>query len=188
MIAPETVQGTATLASTLGSYQHQGTEDREMKRVRFLLLAATLIVGVSALGLAQDDTAGRHDRKHRRHNAAKLAEKLGLTDAQQTQLQSINESHREQVRAIAQNDSLTEEQKREQLRSLNQQHRDQVQGILTPEQQQKFRQLRDRRRDKREDIRDRREDKRDRREDIRDRREDRRERDDFRPRAQRRFR
>ena len=160
-----------------------------MRRLRFLLLSAALIIGVSALSVAQDnDTAGRQGRKHRRHNAGRLAEKLGLTDAQKTQLQSINEQHREQARAIAQNQSLTEEQRREQLRALNQQHQNQIQGLLTPEQQQRFRQMRDRRRDQREDVRDRREDKRDRREDIRDRREDRRDRNDFRPRAHRRFR
>jgi Spy/CpxP family protein refolding chaperone len=162
-----------------------------MRRLRYLLLTAALVVGLSTLGVAQDnDGGGRDGRKHRRHHAGKLAEKLGLTDAQRTQLQSINEQHREQVRAIAQNDSLTEEQKREQLRAVNQQHQEQIQGILTPEQQQRFRELRERRRDRREDVRDRREDRRDGREDIRDRREDRRDRNDgrFRPRGQRRFR
>jgi Spy/CpxP family protein refolding chaperone len=162
-----------------------------MKSLRYLFLSAALLLGLSAVTIAQDNdnAAGREARKHRRHDkAGKLAERLGLTDAQRTQMQSINAAHRDQARAIAQNQSLTEEQRREQLRALNQQHQNQIQGLLTPEQQQKFRQMRDRRRDKREDVRDRREDKRDRREDIRDRREDRRDRNDFRPRAQRRFR
>jgi Spy/CpxP family protein refolding chaperone len=161
-----------------------------MKSLRYLFLSVALVLGLSTVSIAQDsdNDAGRQGRKHRRHNAGKLAEKLGLNDTQRTQLQSINESHREQARVIAQNESLTEEQRREQLRALNQQHQNQIQGMLTPQQQQKFREMRERRRDKRENVRDRREDKGDRRGDIRDRREDRRDANDFRPRAQRRFR
>ncbi len=107
---------------------------------------------------------------------------LKLTDEQKSQVQAINQSRREQIRAIAQDKSLSGEQRAARIREINHSSNQRIRGLLNTEQQARFdRRLRDRRedvRDRREDVRDRRHDggARDRREDVRDRREDRRDR------------
>jgi Spy/CpxP family protein refolding chaperone len=68
----------------------------------------------------------------------KLKEELNLTDAQSAQLKTINESFKNDMKAIHQNSSLTQEQKKEQAKALQQKHRDQVQSLLTTEQKAKM--------------------------------------------------
>ncbi len=98
---------------------------------------------------------------------------LELSDEQKSQIQTIHQSRREQIKAVAQNKSLTGEQKAARIREINNRSHQRIRGLLNPEQQARFDR---RRRDRREDVRDRRENRRDRREDVRDNREDRRDR------------
>jgi Spy/CpxP family protein refolding chaperone len=65
-------------------------------------------------------------------------EALNLTTDQRSQLKAIHQSTRDQVNAIRNDSTLTQEQKAEKVRSLHQSTRQQASGILTPEQQQKI--------------------------------------------------
>lgn len=76
-------------------------------------------------GLRREFGPGNRDR-----------EALNLTTDQRSQLKAIHETTRDQVNAIRNDSTLTQEQKAEKLRSLHQSIRQQVSGILTPEQQQ----------------------------------------------------
>jgi len=63
---------------------------------------------------------------------------LNLTADQRSQLKSIHETKRDQVNAIRNDATLSQEQKADKIRSLHQSTRQQVSGILTPEQQHKM--------------------------------------------------
>ena len=73
---------------------------------------------------------------------AKLAEYLELTDDQKAQLKPILKHEAEQVRDIRQNTSLSPEQKRDQIKDVRKDTRPQIMAILTPEQREKLKDLR----------------------------------------------
>lgn len=74
-----------------------------------------------------------------------MARELNLTDSQKAQLKPIFQQQRAQMQALKADTSLTQEQKREKFQQLRADGRKQFLAILTPEQQQKLRELRSRR-------------------------------------------
>jgi len=73
---------------------------------------------------------------------ANLAAKLGLTADQQSKLMDLRRSTRQQRQAVLKNSSLTNEQKQAQLSQIRQASQAQLATILTPEQLEKFHQMR----------------------------------------------
>lgn len=71
-----------------------------------------------------------------------MARELNLTDAQKAQLKPIFEQQRAQMKALKADTSLTQEQKHEKFQQLRADGRKQFLAVLTPEQQQKLRDLR----------------------------------------------
>jgi Spy/CpxP family protein refolding chaperone len=63
---------------------------------------------------------------------------LNLSDVQGQQIKTLNEDFRNKAKAIKDNTSLTQEQKKEQLKALHEQRQAQMKSILTAEQQQKI--------------------------------------------------
>lgn len=90
--------------------------------------------------LREERIAQRHEQVGKR-----MAEKLNLSQQQQDQLKPIFEKQREQAKAIWQDNSLTQDQKREKFQSLRQETRLQMNQVLTPEQQQQLQQMREQR-------------------------------------------
>ena len=78
-----------------------------------------------------------------------MSEELGLTEVQKEQLRQSGKEQAEARRAIREDESLTAEQKREKLRQLNQERQAKMREVLTPEQQEKFRELRQQQRERR---------------------------------------
>jgi Spy/CpxP family protein refolding chaperone len=70
-----------------------------------------------------------------------LSQQLNLTDDQKEQLKPILADEFKQMRAVGEDASLTQDQKREKMKQIHEAARPQVQAILTPGQQQKFAQL-----------------------------------------------
>lgn len=64
--------------------------------------------------------------------------KLGLTDDQSAKLKANREAFHTKAKAIRENTSLTDEQKKEQVKALAQQNRESMKSILTPEQIEKM--------------------------------------------------
>lgn len=88
--------------------------------------------------------SGRRGAAQRqRQHMAMLAEKLGLTDAQKTQFQQIGRDMRKQGMAIRQDSSLSDDQKRAKMQELRKQSHKQMFSILTPEQKEKLKQMRE---------------------------------------------
>ena len=75
--------------------------------------------------------------------AGAIQNKLNLTDAQTMQWKKIRTSTMEKTKAIQNDQSLTKDQKRTQLMALHQDAQQQISAILTPEQQAKFKSLKE---------------------------------------------
>ena len=71
-----------------------------------------------------------------------LSEKLNLTDDQKAKLKPILQDQMQQMKAVHEDSSLSREQKRDKLKSIHQSLSDQINAVLTPEQQTKFKQMR----------------------------------------------
>lgn len=70
-----------------------------------------------------------------------LAEKLGLTEEQKSKITPLVEKNHADIKAIKDNQSLTKEQKHEQIAALHQTLDQTMQSILTPEQKQKWQEI-----------------------------------------------
>jgi Spy/CpxP family protein refolding chaperone len=81
--------------------------------------------------------------QRQRQHMAMLAEKLGLSDAQKTQFQQIGRDLRKQGMAIRQDSALTDDQKKEKMQELRKQSHKQMFSVLTPEQKEKLKQMRE---------------------------------------------
>jgi Spy/CpxP family protein refolding chaperone len=71
----------------------------------------------------------------------RMAKELNLTADQQTKMKSIMESTHQQMRAIEDNQSLSQQDKHAKIQALHESTKSQISAILTPEQQQKFAQM-----------------------------------------------
>jgi Spy/CpxP family protein refolding chaperone len=125
-------------------------------RILTLGVAAFALVPVAVMaqqGQGQSDTGvqqpqqqhrmGRHARMHRQQA---LAKKLNLTDQQKQQFQQINQTFRQQAKAIHNDSSLSDADKKQKLQELRKQSVQQRMAVLTPEQQQKLKEMREERR------------------------------------------
>jgi periplasmic protein CpxP/Spy len=87
----------------------------------------------------------RGGMRRQRQNMGELAKKLDLTDAQKQQFQQIGQETRKKGMAIRQDSSLTEEQKKEKMQALRKQSHQQMFGVLTQEQKDKLKAMREQR-------------------------------------------
>jgi Spy/CpxP family protein refolding chaperone len=67
-----------------------------------------------------------------------LSKELNLTDDQKAKVKPILDEQTKQMRAMQEDSSLTQDQKREKMKQLHQTTHSQINEILTPEQQKKF--------------------------------------------------
>jgi Spy/CpxP family protein refolding chaperone len=119
---------------------------------RIVIAALTTLmfmpVGMQAQEQSKDQNGpqgqGRRAAAQRqRQHMAMLAEKLSLTDAQKAQFQQITKDMWQQGRAIRQDSSLTDDQKKQKIQELRQQSHKQMFSVLTPEQKEKLKQMRE---------------------------------------------
>ena len=85
---------------------------------------------------------GRHWRHHHHNRMAFMAKKLNLSQDQQNQLKPIFQNQHEQAKAIKNDTSLSQDQKKEKFQALRQDTSTKINAILTPEQQQQWAQMR----------------------------------------------
>jgi protein CpxP len=76
----------------------------------------------------------------------RFAEALNLTPDQKEAIKSIRENEKQQAQAIKNDTSLTPEQKKAKFKELRKSSHEQMMAKLTPEQQQKFKEMRKERR------------------------------------------
>ena len=130
------------------------------KRIFMAGLTACLILPVAGMaqqgqdagtGQGQGQTVEpgmrRHRRMARRHRRQQMvAKRLNLTDEQKQQMKQISQTFRQQAQAIRNDTSLSDADKKQKLQDLRKQTMEQHMGVLTPEQQQELKKLREERR------------------------------------------
>ncbi|MBA3848766.1 MAG: hypothetical protein C0502_02065 [Opitutus sp.] len=131
-----------------------------MKRSTEILVLAAVLTAAFATADLTAQPAGRPDRpprgERREAIGEKMAEYLGLTDAQKTQLKQIHRAHRDAMEKLQDDESLTRKQFREQMAALQKSFQEQRRAVLTPEQQQKADEHRARMQELRKERRERR--------------------------------
>jgi periplasmic protein CpxP/Spy len=121
-------------------------------RWSILTILVLLIAGLTFAQNSQESQAppsGRHAGMHHNHNGESaeqhlqmLSEKLNLTDDQKAKLKPILEDEMQQMKAVREDSSLSQEQRRAKMKSIHESLHEQINAVLTPEQQAKFKQMR----------------------------------------------
>jgi periplasmic protein CpxP/Spy len=120
-----------------------------MSKSRWSIL---IILVLSAAGVTfaqtspQASTSDKHAGMHQKGESAEqhlqmLSEKLNLTDDQKTKLKPILQDQLQQMKAVREDSSLSEDQRRAKMKSIHESLHDQINAVLTPEQQAKFKQM-----------------------------------------------
>jgi protein CpxP len=99
----------------------------------------------------QNQGAMAHHPESPEQHLQMLSDKLNLTDDQKAKIKPILENQSEQMKAVHNDASLSQEQKREKKKAIHESCRDQINAVLTPEQQVKFKQLREEHMEKHQD-------------------------------------
>lgn len=72
-----------------------------------------------------------------------ISDKLNLSDDQKTKLKPILQDEASQLKALKSDTSMTSDQKMDKAKEIRASHKSQIDAILTPEQQQKWQQMKD---------------------------------------------
>lgn len=124
-------------------------------------LAALVVAGISFAGPSSENPnkrgpagawAGKKDKAGdpAAHRLGWLSAKLDLTEEQKESLKPIFKEEAEQLKTLRQDETLTEEAKREKAREIRQATQVKINQVLTPEQQAKLAELRKEGKEKRE--------------------------------------
>jgi Spy/CpxP family protein refolding chaperone len=124
---------------------------RFFHRILFAALTLILLAPAAIQAQQQEPDSSQGQRRARaagmiqrqREHMAMLAQKLNLTDAQKEQFQQIGRDMRKQGMAIRQDSSLSDAQKREKMLALRKQSHQQMFAVLTPEQKEQLKQMRE---------------------------------------------
>jgi periplasmic protein CpxP/Spy len=122
-----------------------------MSKSRWSILTI-LVLSVAGLTFAQTSqepqasTADKHAGTHQKGESAEqhlqmLSEKLNLTDDQKAKLKPILQDQMQQMKAVREDSSLSQDQKQAKIKSIHESFHDQINAVLTPEQQAKFKQM-----------------------------------------------
>ena len=114
----------------------------------FVLRVAVLAIGATALStlpaMAQEPSAPPQGQGGPRHGGMRgnqvdfLTKQLNLTPDQVTQVKAIDEDAWKQSKALHENTSIAEQDKRTQMFAIHKASQDKIRALLTPDQQTKF--------------------------------------------------
>jgi Spy/CpxP family protein refolding chaperone len=103
------------------------------------LVLSAVLVGGCLTALAQEKMAMNQDDAQAR--LEHLSKELNLTDAQKDKLKPILESEATDWKAVHDNTSLTPMERRAKMKEIHDKYAPQINGVLTPEQQAKWKQM-----------------------------------------------
>ena len=111
-----------------------------------LVLFAAVLTFAQTSQESQAPTPDKHAGMYHNGDSADqhlqmLSEKLNLTDDQKAKLKPVLQDQMQQMKAVREDSSLSEEQKRTKMKSIHESLHDQINAVLTPEQQAKFKQM-----------------------------------------------
>ncbi len=126
-----------------------------MKHIKMYVLGVVLLIGLHQLQ-AQNKPGNRGQRFQKsekmnaRNNAIEFAKELNLTDEQKAKVKTINEEFRTKAKALKDNDKLTMGEYKTQMAALQKERKEKLEAVLTPEQKQKAKELRQKNKEKKE--------------------------------------
>jgi protein CpxP len=128
-----------------------------MSKVGNLLAAALLLTG--AIALAQDSDQSvpaqpgtRYDQRRRdraEDRLRRMSKELNLTDDQKEKVKPILQDEAQQMKSVQADNSLTAQQRRKKMREIHKTFEPQVQAVLTPEQRDKLKNMKQEGRERR---------------------------------------
>jgi Spy/CpxP family protein refolding chaperone len=122
-----------------------------------LIAAAVAITAALAVGAIAQTRPGTKEGGQRHHARMqfrqKMAEKLNLTETQKEKLKAIRTDLRSKAQAIKGNESVDRAAKREQFKALRDAARLQIGQVLTPDQQNQIKAMREQAKARREERR-----------------------------------
>jgi periplasmic protein CpxP/Spy len=119
-----------------------------MKLQKLSVIAAALLAGwsmLSATGSAQETNSTRRAERRGpnvKQRVERLSEELKLNDEQKTKMTALLETQAKQRRELMADQNLSRDERREKARAIMQDERKEVKALLTPEQFEKWQQLR----------------------------------------------
>ena len=120
-----------------------------MKKTMVILAALTFGCAVAFAGSAPDPNSPAHKnrgpaaQKPAREFLQELTEKLNLTDEQKAAVKVILVTEANEIKAVRQDSSLSDEQKQAKIKEIRDNGREKINALLTPEQQKKFAEMKD---------------------------------------------
>src|SRR5690348_15049077 len=118
-------------------------------RVLTFILSGAMVLPIAAIAQnagsatgGDANAAASQATQKKGERGAKFAEALNLSDQQKADLKSIRDNERQQAQAIKNDTSLSAEQKKAKFKELRKSSHEQMMAKLTPEQQQKFKEMR----------------------------------------------
>lgn len=121
-----------------------------MKTNKLSLIAVVALGGVIAFGTlakAEDKPEAKAPGKHEgkppggpggQERGAKMAEELGLSAEQKTQMGDLSKEFGPKMKAIHEDTTLSKEDKMAKMKALNEERTAKIKGILTPDQFEKW--------------------------------------------------
>lgn len=111
-----------------------------------LTLAGLLIVPTMASAQADAPEGARRGPRTAEEQVKALKESLSLTDEQTEKVKVVITKSREKMKAVTDDKSLSQEDRRAKMREIGQATQEELTPILTPEQQAKWKEEREKRR------------------------------------------
>jgi protein CpxP len=112
--------------------------------LKSLALALGSLFLAFPVALAGDEAAPGGERRERlQHGADRMAEELGLSDAQKGQIKELAQKEKAELDALRGSEVQDKEGRRAQARAIREKYREQRHAILTPEQRVKADKMRE---------------------------------------------
>lgn len=131
-----------------------------MKKVMFTLLAGLVFsMGIQAQDIPQrkrEGWQGQSPRHQRMQKHRHLQQQLNLTEAQKEQFKTEREAFRQKMEELKKNENITVKEWKARQQKIRQDHQDRMQNILTPEQKNKVKELREKAETRKKEMADRR--------------------------------
>ncbi len=105
-----------------------------------LFVSALIAIAVAGSASAQDQQPRREG--FGRHHQFGYMQQLNLTDAQKAEMKTINEDFKKQMTDLRKNEDITVREWKSKMKSIRDDHRTKVQNVLTDEQNENMKKLR----------------------------------------------
>ena len=120
-----------------------------MKNILLTIVLAGGMLALPCVSMAQDEKPeGKGRRSSPEERVAQMKEKLSLTDEQAAKVKSVFEASHGKMRELRDDQALSAEDRRSKMGEIRKAQMEEVRGILTPEQQEKMKEMRKEAREK----------------------------------------